>query len=211
MSAVWRVLFAMLCFSVCVNAQTRTLAVFHSSAEHIDTTTVHELQLEVQRLLAAADFNVVWRQTQDARTGDQFDKIAVASFNGECSATRLAGQVSAAGDSVLGETDVDRHWRVQPFFQIDCNQIVRSLTKSIDMLSVPMRNIALGRALGRVIAHELYHILAQTTEHAEAGVAKASFSVQDLLDRNFSFNSASLERLLTALPRPVRITRGGTR
>jgi hypothetical protein len=75
---------------------------------------------------------------------------------------------------------------------------MRNLRPSIERLSVPMRNIVFGRALGRVVAHELYHILALTTEHAEAGVAKPSFSAQDLMSDRFSFNPASLERLRPA-------------
>jgi hypothetical protein len=51
------------------------------------------------------------------------------------------------------------------------------------------------RALGRVIAHEIYHILAQTTEHDESGVAKAAFSLEDLMVDGFAFNPAGLQRL----------------
>jgi hypothetical protein len=36
-------------------------------------------------------------------------------------------------------------------------------------------------ALGRVVAHELYHILARTTSHATGGLAKASQSLRDLI------------------------------
>jgi hypothetical protein len=40
---------------------------------------------------------------------------------------------------------------------------------------------ALGRALGRVAAHELYHVLGNTQSHGEAGLAKPSFGTVDLL------------------------------
>src|ERR1017187_298995 len=49
------------------------------------------------------------------------------------------------------------------------------------------RDGALGRALGRVLAHELYHIFADTTQHPPAGVAKPAYSAEDLLSADFSF------------------------
>jgi hypothetical protein len=45
----------------------------------------------------------------------------------------------------------------------------------------------MGRALGRVLAHELYHIFANTTRHAADGVGKPAYSVADLLSADFRF------------------------
>jgi hypothetical protein len=199
MSAVWRAFCAVLFFSACVNAQTRMLAVYHASSERIDSTALHELQGEVHRLLADAAIDIAWRYTGEVHIGDQFDKVAVASFDGNCSVAELPPLMPSDGRAnVLADTDVDRDWHVQPFFRIDCTHIVRELRPSLDRLSVPMRNLIFGRALGRVIAHELYHVVAQTTEHAEAGIAKPSFSLQDLIAEKIRFNPASLERLRPA-------------
>ena len=43
----------------------------------------------------------------------------------------------------------------------------------------------LGRALGRVLAHELYHIFANTTKHARAGIAKSCYTAPELLADEF--------------------------
>jgi hypothetical protein len=193
MSAVWRAMFATLCFSVCVNAQTRTLAVYGSPAEHLDSTTFHELQRETQRLLAPAAIEVVWHQAEEQK----FDRVAVATFDGDCSVAELP-RLTAGNRSTraFGDTAVGKDWQVQPFFHLNCAQVIRTLRPSLEHLSVPMRNLIFGRALARVIAHELYHIVAQTTDHAEAGVAKPSFSSEDLMTERFDFSHASLERLL---------------
>jgi len=60
-----------------------------------------------------------------------------------------------------------------------------------------------GRALGRVLAHELYHIFANTTHHAATGVAKESYSVQDLLTDDFQFQSKESRLLQSSRPRPA--------
>src|ERR1035438_8030819 len=46
-----------------------------------------------------------------------------------------------------------------------------------------------GRPLGRVLAHELYHIFADTMCHGSNGVAKKSYGGQDLLSNAFRFQS----------------------
>jgi hypothetical protein len=199
MSAVWGAVCAVLFFSVCVNAQTRTLAVYHSSSEPIDSTAIHELKNEVHRLLADAAIDIAWRKATEVHVGDQFDRVAVASFDGNCSVVELPTLLQSSGPTeVLADTHVDKHRHVQPFFHIDCTQIIRNLRPWLDRLNVPMRNVLFGRALGRVVAHEIYHVVAQTTEHADAGVAKPSFSLHDLITERFSFSPASLERLRPA-------------
>jgi hypothetical protein len=56
----------------------------------------------------------------------------------------------------------------------------------------------------RLLAHELYHVLAQTGEHAVEGIAKARFSRADLMAEHFEFEAITLDKLR---PRPA--VRGG--
>jgi hypothetical protein len=49
--------------------------------------------------------------------------------------------------------------------------------------------------MARVVAHELYHVLMRTTEHARSGVARSCFSTSDLLTERFEFEGATLARL----------------
>jgi len=77
-------------------------------------------------------------------------------------------------------------------------------------MNAQQRNTALGRALGRVMAHELYHIVGETTAHQIRGVAKASLSVQDLIGASLDFDIASLTQMRPPLP-PVSLARSYTR
>jgi hypothetical protein len=51
-----------------------------------------------------------------------------------------------------------------------------------------------------LLAHEFYHILAQTDDHTLTGISKARFSTTDLLTDHFDFESAALDRLRPASP-----------
>jgi hypothetical protein len=143
---------------------------------------------ELQRLLAPAGFDVVLKNPADRKSGEDFELIVVASFNGSCSGS--APSVKAVAS--LGDTSIaDGH--ILPFFRVDCGLIMQMLGPQADPS-------AIGKALGRVMAHEIYHIAARTTDHHDTGVAKAAFSARDLTTPRFDFDSWSLARM-----RPVSI------
>jgi hypothetical protein len=56
-------------------------------------------------------------------------------------------------------------------------------------------DLLLGRALGRVLAHEVYHILAKTTGHGRAGVAKSALSGRQLIADRIAFDEHDLRKL----------------
>jgi hypothetical protein len=58
------------------------------------------------------------------------------------------------------------------------------------------REFLYGRAMGRVVAHELYHILSNEPGHEEGGVAKPFFTTRDVLADQFNFNHATLAKLV---------------
>ena len=53
----------------------------------------------------------------------------------------------------------------------------------------------LGRAMGRVLGHELYHVFAKTMDHGHSGVAKTSHSRNDLVGERFEFDGADSKRI----------------
>jgi hypothetical protein len=56
------------------------------------------------------------------------------------------------------------------------------------------RDFLYGRAMGRLLAHELYHMLANQREHVGSGVGKPSFSASDVLGESFAFEESALAR-----------------
>jgi hypothetical protein len=180
-----RALLLVLCVSICAQAQTRTLALYTELPRGLDLESTAVMHEELQRLLAPAGINVVWRRMVERKAGENFDLVAVTSFVGSCVADKVG---SAAASTVsLADTSIsDGH--ILPFFRIDCTRIT-------EMLGSQVEPATLGRALARVTAHEIYHIVAQTTEHQERGVAKAVFSVRDLTSARFDLDIWSIERM----------------
>jgi hypothetical protein len=55
-----------------------------------------------------------------------------------------------------------------------------------------------------VVAHELYHIFANTMRHG-SGVSKESYSVQDLLSDDFQFQAKESRMLQANRPKPAAV------
>ena len=70
---------------------------------------------------------------------------------------------------------------ILPFSDIDCDAIRSFLQRDLLRMPEVNRDVSYGRAIARVLAHELYHIFVRTTKHAAQGIGKPSFTVQELL------------------------------
>jgi hypothetical protein len=184
MSLTLRALLLAICFSICANAQTRTLALYAGPAPGLDLEAALIMRAELRKLLIPADIHVVWKNSAERKAGDTFELLAVSSFEGSCATGETS---SAPAGASLADTSIS-NGHILPFFRIDCTRVRGMLPQS----ATPT---ILGRALARVAAHEIYHIVAQTIEHQNSGVAKASLSIQDLAANRLELDPLSLARM----------------
>ena len=135
-------------------------------------------------------------QWQDlaASNGKQVSiELAVITFNGRCDVVGLLPHDDNPG--ALGWTNIS-DGVILPFANVDCSAVRSFIQKEILNARTEIRELTLGRALGRVLAHELYHIFADTTRHGADGVAREFYSVHDLLAPDFQFQAKESLALL---------------
>ena len=133
---------------------------------------IRYMKAELEAIMHRAGFEVSWRS---ANQPIDAPFVAVVAFSGSCApgpAAPFREETSLATTSV---TD----GRVLPFSKIDCFALTRAVG--------PVGNGLYGQAMARVLAHELYHVLVQTTHHSRTGIAKQCFSNTDLLAERFDF------------------------
>ena len=61
------------------------------------------------------------------------------------------------------------------------------------------------RILARVLAHEIYHYLAQEKNHAANGVARNCLNIRELLSDGFTFDHETVTRLRRTTPEPQSV------
>ena len=126
-----------------------------------------------------------WRVAGDNHGDESFAGLVVLKFKGKCKVENWAqpGESStfAPGETqTLGSTQV-ANGHVLPFSEVKCDAVKQALCYLRPGANQSEKQKALGLAMGRVVAHEMYHILARTTGHAARGLARAAESLQDLV------------------------------
>jgi hypothetical protein len=118
--------------------------------------------------------------------------VTVAHFEGRCDVSGLLMRTNQPGS--LGWTEVS-DGTILPFTHVDCERVRTFLQTALLGFRPQDRERAYGRALGRVLAHELYHVFGDTPKHASSGAAKQNYSVEDLLAAGFRFHEGQTRAL----------------
>jgi hypothetical protein len=160
-----------------------------------DPAVVNVMKSEINQILEPARLNLEFQKVGDKSSMQIFRKIILIRFLGACQSSwsvdpiRL-DQPALLSYPALGRTEVS-DGRVLPFVHIFCNE-VRAFVPTV---SKTPRQQMYGRALGRVVTHELYHALLSTLEHTHSGIAGAVQSVRDLTGEKLMLDRASIDRL----------------
>ena len=97
------------------------------------------------------------------------------------------------GEALASTHSVDDH--ITPFTDIQCSRVGRYISPLLAAASPTAREEALGRAMGRVLAHELYHVFTGNERHADGGIARSFQKREELTADEFEFEPAQNEEL----------------
>jgi hypothetical protein len=144
---------------------------------------IRVMEQEVEQLLKPSGVALDWRFANQGHGDEPLSRWIVVRFKGKCRVETFGDmdpEPQPTGEHTLASTKLD-HGHVLPFSQVQCNEIRSALAYLRPWADGRERQTAMAMALGRVVAHELYHILARTTTHAAHGLAQASQSLKDLV------------------------------
>jgi len=150
----------------------------------------NQMKMELDSILEPAAIRIFWLDAQESR---DFRSMRV-ELKGSCGVPNHADGHAVLGAipaSALASTSVYKD-SILPSSWVNCDTLNRLLLSSIALQPKWIRDYAYGRAMARVLAHEIYHILAQTQVHTSTGVAKESVSAADLVSSRFVFNSEAI-------------------
>lgn len=160
------------------------ITVAYTARNRLAPAVLAEVQEELADILALPGAPPDWKEVKTVQRHGVSNRLVVVTFKGVCSPWMAPPWIRPLG--ILGDSAVV-DGAVLPFVTIDCDR-VRSLLGDALGSPKPKSTRLLGRALGRVLAHEVYHILAGTTRHTDTGVAKARFEPADLTADNLEFD-----------------------
>jgi hypothetical protein len=156
------------------------------------------MEKEVESLVARSGIRTNWVMSTDPPR--VFDQIAVVTLHGVCRPNAplpVALVLEKSDTQALGQTQVV-DGQVLPFADVRCDPVRKLIARQLASQPKAAREDLLGRALGRVLAHELYHILLKTTTHGRNGLARQAQTSSDLMAERDNFAPADERRLSQA-------------
>lgn len=157
------------------------------------------MRMEVDQIYEETAVDVEWRSYRTGETTPVMMRAIVVRMRGECQTNGLYGMETVESESALGFThSVDGH--LLPFVEVLCDK-VRALTMCRRVHEPREPALILGRALGRVLAHEMFHVLAETSSHAEEGLLRRNLSGFELTSHYLGLDRKSVKKLASAISR----------
>ena len=84
---------------------------------------------------------------------------------------------------------------VQPFSEVACDKVTSAVRSAMSGGDFANADMLLGRALGRVLAHEVVHMLSKSGTHGHTGVARTALSGSQLIAPELRLEPEDVERL----------------
>lgn len=155
------------------------------------THSVEAMEREVAGILRGTGRAIEWRSWEEA-SGTSFEELTVVRFDGNCGVPPWPRNSSVEGP--LGITHIsDRE--VLPFSDISCAQIANSVGPAMLRMEPAQAETVFGRAMGRVVAHELIHMISRSTVHGHEGVTQPALSESQLTGERLDLSAKDLLRV----------------
>lgn len=158
---------------------------------HLPPAVLKQMEKETQDIIAASGLSLGWSPRSQAATGS-FNDLVVLIFKGACSLEPAAPLYDELGPYAFTRVS---NGQVQPFGEVDCDRIVSSVRAIMGGDDYTRTDLLMGRALGRVVAHELVHMLTRSGQHAHEGVQKSSLSGKQLISASLPLSALDIDRL----------------
>ncbi|HVO97419.1 MAG TPA: hypothetical protein VMT15_05100 [Bryobacteraceae bacterium] len=150
------------------------------------------MKREVASIVAGSGIQVDWRMLSEVQPAETFENLVVVRFKGACHMEPVPYLMDERGYYAFTHVS---DGGVLPFSEVECDKIGNSIRPLMSKSQWRQRDTVLGRALGRVLAHELYHMLAKSQQHAESGVTRSALSPSQLISDKLRMTRADLAKL----------------
>lgn len=137
------------------------------------------LEAELAHILSDSDIQIDLRLRADVPTSSEFGELVLFRMRGTCSMKALPIGALSDERGPLALTHAS-NGELLSFGEVECDRVRQCLQRSVGRGSPTAHEVQYGAALARVMAHEVYHMMARSTGHTKDGVTKAALSADEL-------------------------------
>jgi len=166
-------------------AEKKEVTIVMQFAEGFSPQALQEMQLEAERIVKKVGVNLAFKHRHEAAQ-ETFNDLIFFKMSGRCEMDSFPVILDERGPLAFTFTT---DGRILPFGEVKCDRLRDSIKTAMSGADYSQGNQLLGRAMGRVLAHELYHMFAQSKGHAKSGVARESLSARQLISDKLDFSN----------------------
>lgn len=157
------------------------------------------MERETEKILSPAGVKLDWRMQRDLPEHAEFGRMVEFEMKGHCAMHSFPVLYDERGPLA---TTFSSDGRLLPFGTVECDRVRESIRHTGLSLEYRITDDALGRALGRVMAHELYHMIAGTKLHTREGLSRPSLAGSELLRPGAALEPEAYEEMRNGLADP---------
>jgi predicted nucleotidyltransferase len=157
------------------------------------------MRRELQTLLQPVGLKIDLQLRSQLAPAQEFADLVIFKMKGSCVMEPLpmAALSDERGPLAMAYSS---DGEVLHFGEVECDRIRESLGQVMGgVRTSDYRQTLLGRAIGLVIGHELYHMIANSSRHTKSGVTKESLTPHELLEGNLDLPAPARRALLRAI------------
>lgn len=178
-------------FVSCAGATTGITILLQFENKHSDQS-VEEMKREMSAIMKDTGLALDFRSLKDFNPNEAVTDLVVVKFSGTCQMDTMPLLFDERGPlAFTHSTD----GAVLPFSEVACDRVRHSVESAMWSGDHARADFLLGRALGRVLAHELVHIVAKSSKHGVKGIAKTALSGGQLIADRLELDINDVERL----------------
>jgi hypothetical protein len=150
-----------------------------------------EMKQEMQGLVKDAGVRLDWKTIPEA-AGDDDAEMIVVQFNGTCILQPVGYLYDERGPLAYTYSS---DGKFLPFSEVSCDKVTASIRSAMFGGDFAHADLLLGRALGRVVAHELIHVLSNSGAHGRDGVYGEALNGKQLITNTLPLSPEDLQRI----------------
>jgi hypothetical protein len=150
-----------------------------------------EMRKELAKVFKPTNLNIDVRLRQETKPDETFTDVVLVKLKGTCKMQNYAPLIDERGPFAFTHT-VDG--KILPFSEVACDHITRSIQQAMGV-DTRDRDRLLGRALARVMAHEIVHMVGKCSDHSHAGVFRHALSGRQLIADKLELEPEDIARL----------------
>ncbi len=173
-----------------IPAVARDLTVLLDVEQKHSQRALAEMRKELSKVFKPTNLNIDVRLRQEVSPQQTYSDVVLVKLKGTCQMQNMAPLMDERGPFAWTHT-VDG--KILPFSEVACDHVARSIQQA--MGDRGDRDRLLGRALARVMAHEIVHMVGKCADHSHDGVFRHALSGRQLIADKLELAPEDIARL----------------